>query len=1172
MRHSIVFKFIAVFLCAASLLGAAGSALGMFAMSQMGLYSKTPEEAYAEATDSTLQSLASDLGVRAWSRERGGANAYLIDDFYGTHWIHSTFDWSQVGYTVLDDAGNILDQRVPDGVNSGWAESQWEITDTSYLKVLSTMTMEEYDALHNPPETELYPAVTLPPSQEPYIYNEVPAEGVDIGYIHVVYADGSEGDYGSIGTADALGQLTYFTSNQLKFICRNYAQNPAVHNLINDVRYYGLPVSMLFADIRGVVVCEISSPESVLEEFSENHGVPYFLLTTLDEAVELPESSGNVYDNIPAEGAVVTSCSIGYADHCSESTGGSPDIGFLYRDGNGDVIFRASDPGLLELREETITFISFKDSNDILVYSATNEAGVGELYLRENTLIFTTQYTGNVGVPEEPQEPELYIYDDVPPKEYPVYTVELWLKDGSRPIVVGGGKAPVGFAGHDDLGNVFFRAADWKDFVFSKPAEILCIRMIDQDGRKLYEAWEQGVPMGSGCVVGTMGYNSQNQLVFSRIGNERSVPTPVLSEPSVPREEPAVSEEADVTQPSGDPTEPDQVPEETGEPSAPPETQPETTAPTASQEETLAPTEPVVYTASGSGGDFYAYYDHTAGRDMMAEYTFEPLPESTVTLVLGPGALRNQTEWGLISLAYSVREYLLPALIGSLVLFAVAAVYLCCSAGRRPGTDEVRASGLNRIPLDLYLVCTAGGVTLCAMGIAVGGRALMEQDVQMGILLCILMAFAACLLVVAFCFAFVAQIKTPEGYWWRNSLCGRSLKVLAWLWKKFLKLCAWLWDQYDGKIQPALVRLLKALWKLTKFFCIQLKAGFLWLCAKLIWCWRWLMRKMNRFFSMLPLTWQFLLTGFILVFWLYVMMRTYKVGYILLGFGLFFGVILYAASAFAILLENAKRMRKGNLDSKVDDRLLIGCFREFAEELNGLADVAVVAAQKQLKSERMKTELITNVSHDIKTPLTSIINYVDLMEKPHSPEEQQAYLEVLARQSQRLKKLIDDLMEMSKASTGNMTVEITRVDAAEAVNQALGEFADKLDKAQLIPVFRQPDQDIYMMADGRLVWRVLSNLLSNTVKYALPGTRVYIDLMELEGRVVLSVKNISRESLNIHAEELLERFVRGDAARNTEGSGLGLNIAQSLMELQKGKLELLVDGDLFKVTLIFPGT
>ena len=264
-------------------------------------------------------------------------------------------------------------------------------------------------------------------------------------------------------------------------------------------------------------------------------------------------------------------------------------------------------------------------------------------------------------------------------------------------------------------------------------------------------------------------------------------------------------------------------------------------------------------------------------------------------------------------------------------------------------------------------------------------------------------------------------------------------------------------------------------------------------------------------------------------------------------------------------------MSKGNLSGKVDDKLMVGSFKDFADNLNNLADVAVVAAQKQLKSERMKTELITNVSHDIKTPLTSIINYVDLLQKPHTEEEGQQYLEVLDRQSQRLKKLVDDLMDMSKASTGNMSLEITRVDAVESVNQALGEFADKLDRALLSPVFRRPEGPVYMLADGKLVWRVLSNLLGNAVKYAHPGTRLYIDLQEMEGKVILSLKNISREELNLDAEELMERFVRGDASRNTEGRGLGLNIAKSLVELQKGQLQLLVDGDLFKVTLIFPG-
>ena len=281
-------------------------------------------------------------------------------------------------------------------------------------------------------------------------------------------------------------------------------------------------------------------------------------------------------------------------------------------------------------------------------------------------------------------------------------------------------------------------------------------------------------------------------------------------------------------------------------------------------------------------------------------------------------------------------------------------------------------------------------------------------------------------------------------------------------------------------------------------------------------------------------------------------------------------MVCYGAYAFGILFRGAKAMAKGNLHEKVPTKYLIGAFRGFAEELNALADAAMLAARNQTKSERMKTELITNVSHDIKTPLTSLINYVDLLQSPHTEEEGQQYLEVLARQSQRMKKLIDDLMEMSKASSGNMQVDIAPLDASETITQALGEFSDKLTAARLTPLFNPPEVPVMIAADGRLTWRVMSNLLSNTVKYAMPGTRVYVDLIPLVNYTQISLKNISAEPLNVSAEELTERFVRGDASRNTEGSGLGLNIAKSLMDLQKGSLELLVDGDLFKVTLTFP--
>jgi signal transduction histidine kinase len=281
------------------------------------------------------------------------------------------------------------------------------------------------------------------------------------------------------------------------------------------------------------------------------------------------------------------------------------------------------------------------------------------------------------------------------------------------------------------------------------------------------------------------------------------------------------------------------------------------------------------------------------------------------------------------------------------------------------------------------------------------------------------------------------------------------------------------------------------------------------------------------------------------------------------------GVVCYGGYCFGILLTGAQKMRQGNLSHKIPTRYLLGSFRDMAEQLNTLSETAMESAKRQMRSERMKTELITNVSHDIKTPLTSIINFVDLLQKPHTPEQQQQYLEVLSRQSGSMKRLIEDLMDLSKASTGNMTVNLISIDATETVNQALGEFADKLAAAELTPVFRAPAEPVMMKADGRLVWRVLSNLLGNTVKYAMPGTRLYIDLLRTQTQVILSLKNVSREAQSASAEELMERFVQGDMSRSAEGSGLGLNIAQSLMEVQGGKLRLLLDGDLFKVTLVF---
>ena len=224
-----------------------------------------------------------------------------------------------------------------------------------------------------------------------------------------------------------------------------------------------------------------------------------------------------------------------------------------------------------------------------------------------------------------------------------------------------------------------------------------------------------------------------------------------------------------------------------------------------------------------------------------------------------------------------------------------------------------------------------------------------------------------------------------------------------------------------------------------------------------------------------------------------------------------------------------------------------------------------------MKSERFKTELITNVSHDIKTPLTSIINYVDLLEKEEiNNETAKEYIGVLSRQSARLKKLIEDLIEASKASTGNVSVNLSQFELGILLTQALGEYEERFAQNNLQVVLNKTDETLLVMADNRHMWRVFDNILNNIAKYAQPNTRVYIDANRKNNIAEISFRNISKDALNISGDELMERFVRGDSSRNTEGSGLGLSIAKSLTEVQKGKLDIQIDGDLFKVRLAFP--
>lgn len=483
-----------------------------------------------------------------------------------------------------------------------------------------------------------------------------------------------------------------------------------------------------------------------------------------------------------------------------------------------------------------------------------------------------------------------------------------------------------------------------------------------------------------------------------------------------------------------------------------------------------------------------------------------------------------------------------------LVLFAALAVYLCMAAGRKPGSEEIRPGGLNCIPLDIYLaavVLGAAGYVFCA---AEGLGYFIQQSMLTFLSIYGYGLYAWCLLFVGFCFACAAQFKTPNFYWWRRSVTGLCWRIAVWCWHFGWKCLGWaykiLWTVTIGLVSWA--------WKtIKKFFS-------------------WLIGWGRKLYSLLPLSWQWLVGGLLVGGCTFPGLLWDSSLLLFISFAIALAVVIYSANVYATLLEAAKRMRGGDLDIKVDEKLMIGGFKDMAQELNGLSDVVMVAAQKQMRSERMRTELITNVSHDIKTPLTSIINYVDLLQKPHSPEDAQTYLEVLSRQSNRMKRLIDDLIELSKASTGNITVNLTTMDAMETVNQALGEFTDKLEAAHLMPVFRAPKEPLYIHADGRLAWRAMSNLLSNAAKYAQPDTRLYVDMVAVDGKVCISFKNISRDSLNISADELMERFVRGEASRSQEGSGLGLNIAKSMMELQHGALELLVDGDLFKATLIFP--
>ncbi len=270
--------------------------------------------------------------------------------------------------------------------------------------------------------------------------------------------------------------------------------------------------------------------------------------------------------------------------------------------------------------------------------------------------------------------------------------------------------------------------------------------------------------------------------------------------------------------------------------------------------------------------------------------------------------------------------------------------------------------------------------------------------------------------------------------------------------------------------------------------------------------------------------------------------------------------------------EALRNIYEGNPNVKLNEEELEGTLKIMAKYINDIAGGFTNAIEQSLKSERLKTELITNVSHDIKTPLTSIINYVDLLKKEEINNAQiEQYIAVLDKKSQRLKKLIEDLVEASKVSSGNVKLNMEVINLKELLNQTIGEFEDKLDKKNLKIEMDLPNENVLIKADNRYLYRVIENVFSNISKYALEGSRVYIKLEKQKEEVYLEFKNISKDKLNISAEELMQRFVRGDKSRYTEGSGLGLSIAESLTELQGGKFKIDIDGDLFKVEIKWKG-
>ena len=465
----------------------------------------------------------------------------------------------------------------------------------------------------------------------------------------------------------------------------------------------------------------------------------------------------------------------------------------------------------------------------------------------------------------------------------------------------------------------------------------------------------------------------------------------------------------------------------------------------------------------------------------------------------------------LVHIGWNLRYAVFLIALLALGLAALSFVELMCVSARRPDTEELRPGLLYRVPFDLMLaVCVTGFLALCV----ILDEATSSETATVA---------AICLM----------------GLLGANLALGLSMSAA-------------------GRVKG------RTLLKNTVITCVL---GLLW-------------RFLGRLWGLLtgiPLVWKTALAfaGLTLLEGVVILLCRWEMDN-LAGCWVFeklllFPLVLALALQLRRLQKGGEALAAGDLGYHTDTGHMFPSLRRHGEDLNRIADGMSAAVEQRLRSERMKTELITNVSHDLKTPLTSLVNYAELIGREAPAEGKlHEYAGVLLRQSERLKRLIEDLVEASKASTGNLEVACVPCNAGVFLTQAAGEYEEKLAAAGLTLVTKVPDKELRILADGRRMWRIFDNLLGNALKYALPGTRVYLSLEEQDGEAVFIFKNTSKEPLDLPAQELMERFVRGDAARSTEGSGLGLSIAGSLAELQGGVLRLFTDGDLFKAMLRFP--